>query len=65
VAGSTAARKPRDDPTSARPAPPPSQTDWAINTATHVYNHNLKGFEVTFDRTLRNIEHRVRILKAS
>ncbi|EFJ45523.1 hypothetical protein VOLCADRAFT_94281 [Volvox carteri f. nagariensis] len=37
--------------------------DWAINTATHVYQHNLKGFEHTFDHALRNVEHRVRILK--
>lgn len=39
------------------------QIDWAINTATHVYHNNLKGFEKTFDHLLRNTEHRVRILK--
>ncbi|GLC39343.1 hypothetical protein PLESTB_000895200 [Pleodorina starrii] len=37
--------------------------DWAINTATHIYHNNLKGFEHTFDHALRNVEHRVRILK--
>ncbi|GLC39335.1 hypothetical protein PLESTB_000896000 [Pleodorina starrii] len=40
-----------------------STTDWAINTATHVYNNNLKGFENTFENVLLNLEHRVRILK--
>ncbi|EFJ50773.1 hypothetical protein VOLCADRAFT_88631 [Volvox carteri f. nagariensis] len=38
-------------------------TDWAINTATHVYQHNLKGFEHTFENLLLNLEQRVRILK--
>ncbi|PNH04947.1 hypothetical protein TSOC_008841 [Tetrabaena socialis] len=40
-----------------------SATDWAINTAAHIYNHNLKGFEHTFENLLRNTEHRMRILK--
>ncbi|KAG2492114.1 hypothetical protein HYH03_009605 [Edaphochlamys debaryana] len=40
-----------------------SMIDWTINTATHVYHNNLKDFEHTFDHFLRNIEHRVRILK--
>ncbi|GFR46515.1 hypothetical protein Agub_g8101 [Astrephomene gubernaculifera] len=40
-----------------------STADWAITTALHVYNHNLKGFEHTFDHLLRNVEERVRILK--
>lgn len=40
-----------------------SFVDWAINTATHIYHNNLKGFEHTFDHVLRNIEHRVRLLK--
>ncbi|KXZ49869.1 hypothetical protein GPECTOR_19g320 [Gonium pectorale] len=38
-------------------------TDWAINTATHIYNNNLKGFETGFENLLNNVEHRVRILK--
>ncbi|KAG2492119.1 hypothetical protein HYH03_009610 [Edaphochlamys debaryana] len=40
-----------------------STADWTINTATHVYHNNLKGFEHNFDQFLRNVEHRVRILK--
>ncbi|KAG2427858.1 hypothetical protein HXX76_012178 [Chlamydomonas incerta] len=40
-----------------------STIDWSINTATHIYHNNLKGFEHTFNHFLNNMEHRVRILK--
>ncbi|KAG2452689.1 hypothetical protein HYH02_002921 [Chlamydomonas schloesseri] len=40
-----------------------STIDWSINTATHIYHNNLKGFEHTFENILRNVEHRLRILK--
>ncbi|PNW74588.1 hypothetical protein CHLRE_12g491550v5 [Chlamydomonas reinhardtii] len=40
-----------------------STIDWTINTASHIYQNNLKGFEHTFDHFLNNVEHRVRILK--
>ncbi len=39
------------------------QVDWLINTLTHFYHHNLKGFEKNFDIVLKNVEHRVRLLK--
>lgn len=38
-------------------------TDWAITNSAHFYQHNLKGFEHTFEHFLRNLEHRVRLLK--
>ena len=37
--------------------------DWLIINASHFYNSNLKGFEHTFDHLLRNLEHRVHLLK--
>jgi hypothetical protein len=37
--------------------------DWAIVNSTHFYNSNLKGFEHTFEHFLRNLEHRVKLLK--
>ncbi|PNW74537.1 hypothetical protein CHLRE_12g492150v5 [Chlamydomonas reinhardtii] len=40
-----------------------STIDWTINTASHIYHNNLKGFEQTFESILSNVEHRVRILK--
>lgn len=41
----------------------PAQWDWMYVNALHFYNNNLKGFEHTFDKLLRNFETRVGILQ--